>query len=52
MSNNIAEYEALVQGLKRAIELNVKKLKVFGDSEIVVRKIRNTINCLSPHIKG
>ena len=51
-TNNTIEYEALVQGLKKTIELNVKKLKVFGDSEIVVRKIRNTINCLSPHIKG
>ena len=51
-TNNTAEYEALVQGLKRAIELNVKNLKVFGDSEIVVRQIRDIIHCLSPHLKG
>ena len=38
--------------MKRAIELNVKKLKVFGDSEIVVRQILNNIHCLSAHLKG
>eukprot|EP00253_Pinus_taeda_P010508 PITA_10508 len=37
-TNNIAEYEALVQGLYKAIGLNVKYLQVFGDSEIVIRQ--------------
>jgi ribonuclease HI len=36
-TNNIFEYEALVQGLKKAIDLDVKELKVYGDSEIIVR---------------
>ena len=31
-TNNTTEYEALVQGLKKSIELNVKNLKVFHDS--------------------
>ena len=51
-TNNNAEYEALVLGLKKAIGLEVKKLKFFGDSKIVVRQVRNTIHCLSTHIKG
>ena len=38
-TNNTAQYDALVQGLKKAIELKVKNLKVYGDSEIVVKKI-------------
>ena len=38
--------------MKKAIELKVKNLKVFGDSEIIFRQIRNTIHCLSPHLKG
>ena len=50
--NNTIEYEALVQGLRKAIELNVKNLKKFGDSEIVVRRVRDTIHYLSPHLKG
>ena len=36
-TNNMAEYEALVQGLRKAIELKVSNLKVFGDSEIIVK---------------
>jgi ribonuclease HI len=46
-TNKTVEYEALVQGLKRAIDL-----KVFGDSKIIVRQVRNTIHCLSPHLKS
>ena len=36
-TNNTAEYEALVQGLRKAIELKVSNLKVFGDSKIIVK---------------
>ena len=51
-TNNTVEYEALVQGPRKAIELNLKNLKKFGDSEIVDRHVRATIHCLSPHLKG
>jgi ribonuclease HI len=36
-TNNTTKYEALVQGLKQDIDLNVKCLKVFGDLEIIVK---------------
>jgi len=36
-TNNTAEYEAPIQGLKKAIEFKVRNLKVFGDSEIIVK---------------
>ena len=42
----------MIQGLKKAIEFKVRNLKVFGDSEIIVKQVRNTIHCLSPHLKG
>jgi hypothetical protein len=32
--------------------MNVQNLMVFGDSEIVVRQVRNSIHCLSPHLKS
>jgi ribonuclease HI len=41
-----------VPGLKKDIDLGVKELKVFGDSEIIVRKVINTIHCNSPHLKN
>jgi ribonuclease HI len=50
-TNNTVEYEALLQELKKAIDMNVQNLMVFDDSEVVVRKVRNSIHCLSPHLK-
>jgi ribonuclease HI len=50
-TNNIAEYEALLQGLRKSLDMHIQNLIVFGDSEIVVRKVRNSIHCLSPHLK-
>jgi probable phosphoglycerate mutase len=35
-SNNIAEYEGLVNGLRIAIELGATRLYVYGDSRLVV----------------
>jgi ribonuclease HI len=50
-TNNVAEYEALLQGLRKALDMRIQNLIVFGDSEIVVRKVRNSIHCLTPHLK-
>ena len=50
-TKNTTEYEALVQGLYKAIGLNVKYLQVFGDSDIVVKQVCNTIHFLSGHLK-
>ena len=37
-SNNIAEYEALIHGLKLAKELGVKRILCFGDSDLVIQQ--------------
>jgi ribonuclease HI len=50
-TNNIAEYEALLQGLRKALDMHIQNLIVFDDSEIVVRQVRNYIHCLTPHLK-
>ena len=42
----------MVQGLRKAIEFKVENLKVYGDSEIVIKQIRNQIHCISPHLKA
>ena len=39
-TNNTAEYEALIQGLKKAIQFKVKNLKVYGDFEIIVKQVQ------------
>ena len=50
-SNNTIEYEVLVQGLYKAIDLEVKYLQVYGDSKIVIDKVRNTIQFFPNHLK-
>ena len=37
---------------KKTIELKVKNLKVYGDSKIIVKQVRNKIHCISPHLKA
>ena len=50
--NNVAEYEALVLELRKALDLKVKCIEVFRDSQIVARQVRNSINCTSNHLKN
>ncbi len=38
-TNNVAEYTALVRGLRRARELGIDRLDVYMDSELVVRQM-------------
>jgi ribonuclease HI len=38
-SNNEAEYEALLHGLRLAISLGIKRLLVYGDSLLVVQQV-------------
>jgi ribonuclease H / adenosylcobalamin/alpha-ribazole phosphatase len=39
-TNNVAEYRALVEGLRKAIELGVAEVEVVSDSELVVKQMR------------
>ena len=34
------------------MELKVKNLKVYGDSEIIVKQVQSKIHCISPHLKA
>jgi ribonuclease HI len=38
-TNNVAEYTALLRGLELAVELGVKKIAVFSDSELMVKQM-------------
>jgi ribonuclease HI len=42
VSNNEAEYEALVHGLRLAISLGIKRLLVYGDSAVVINQVNNS----------
>jgi ribonuclease HI len=44
-SNNMAEYEALLCGLKIAIEIGIKHLDVRGDSQLVIDQVMKNASC-------
>ena len=50
-TNNEAEYEALLAGLRLAQSMEVKKLKVFSDSMLVVNQINGSYDAKETHIK-
>ena len=41
-TNNAAEYEALLTGLKLAIEVRAEHLKVYSNSHLVVNQVKGT----------
>jgi ribonuclease HI len=44
-SNNVAEYEALVNGLRIATELGVQRLDARGDSQLVIDQVMKNSHC-------
>jgi ribonuclease HI len=44
-SNNMAEYEALLCGLKITIETGIKRLDVRGDSQLVTDQVMKNASC-------
>jgi hypothetical protein len=44
-SNNVVEYEALVNGLRITIELGVRRLNARGDSRLVIDQVMKNSHC-------
>jgi ribonuclease HI len=44
-SNNVAEYEALVNRLRIAVELGVRRLDACGDSQLVIDQVMKNSHC-------
>jgi ribonuclease HI len=44
-SNNMAEYEALLCGLRIAIETGIKRLDVRGDSQLMIDQVMKNVSC-------
>ena len=58
-TNNVAEYRALLLGLKAAKELGASEVEIVGDSELVVRQVEGrykvkdaTMKKLHAEVKG
>ena len=44
-SKNMAEYEAILSGLRIAIELGIKRLDMRGDSQLVIDQVMKESSC-------
>ena len=49
-TNNVAEYQALLLGLAEAHRLEVKKLQILTDSELMVKQLTGRYRVKSPHL--
>jgi ribonuclease HI len=45
-SNNGAEYEALIHGIRIAVSLSIKRLLAFGDSKVVIEQVNKEWYCI------
>lgn len=51
-TNNIAEYRALILGLKGALQGGYKRLDVYMDSELLTRQISGSYRVKNENLKG
>lgn len=51
-SNNEAEYEALIVGLKILKKLKAKRILVYGDSELVIKQVKGEYQAKHPLIRA
>jgi ribonuclease HI len=49
-SNNKAEYEALLRGMNMAKACGATRLKIFGDSNLVVQQVMNRCDAISDNM--
>src|SRR3954465_10267436 len=47
-TNNATEYEALLHGLRMAKEMNLSRVKCFGDSDLVAQQVSGTWDSKDP----
>jgi ribonuclease HI len=45
VTNNVVEYEALINGMRIIAELEVQRLYICGDSELIVSQVMGQSNC-------
>jgi len=50
-TNNYAEYQGMLLGLKRARELGVREVEVFADSELMIRQLGGRYQVKSPTLR-
>jgi ribonuclease HI len=52
ITNNVAEYEALVLGMRAAKEMGIKEMVVFGDAELIIQQVKNIYRAKHPRLRS
>lgn len=50
-TNNVAEYEGLIEGLRTALRHGVRRLAVFMDSRLVIQQMKGAFKVKHPALK-
>jgi ribonuclease HI len=50
--NNVAEYVALLEALQHAVAVKARSLRVYSDSQIVVKQMLGEYACRSPRLRS
>jgi len=50
-TNNVAEYTAVIEGLRRAAELGAKEVLLRSDSQLLINQLTGTYRVKSPHLQ-
>lgn len=51
-TNNVAEYEAVLMALEKALDLGVREVEVELDSELIVRQLNGVYRVKDPKLAG
>ena len=51
-TNNVAEYEALVLGLRVLKNMNAKNIYIFEDSELVINQVKRSYQAKHPRLRS
>ena len=52
VTNNIAEYEALLLGLNATKEMEIKILQVFGDADLIIQQVNKSFQAKHVRLKA
>jgi ribonuclease HI len=50
-TNNVAEYQALLSGLKKLIAIGAQEIEIRADSELMVKQIKGEYRVKHPNLK-
>jgi ribonuclease HI len=50
-TNNVAEYKALITALQKAKGLGARRVKILGDSELIVKQMRGEYRVKNPDLR-